>query len=95
MAAQERGTDLAKPDSRRASERDGDEVVVLLEHAADDLLVHHRVHGGEVPDAAVAVDELAQRTPYFSFSPSLDPFLLVRASQLDIIHKHLTVIKFC
>ena len=52
-------TDLAKPDSRRASERDDDEVVALPEHAAGDLLVHHSVHGGEVPDAAKAVDELA------------------------------------
>ena len=52
-------TDLAKPDSRRASERDDDEVVVLPEHAAGDLLVHHSVHGGEVPDAAKAVDQLA------------------------------------
>ena len=61
-------------------------VVVLPEHAAGNLLVHHRVHDGEVPDAAKAVDELASVPPISPFYLLLTLLSLLRLPLLNTFH---------
>ena len=81
-------TDLAKPDSQRASERDDDddEVVLLPEHVVGELLVHHSVHGGEVPDAVEAVAELASVPPISPFNLLFTLLSLLRLLLLNTFH---------